>query len=82
MECQEKKAISEREKYGIVVNKLPQQKEEEEEEIVKKSDMAGMGVMGSSLGKRGLDTGEEETFKAVSFKKPKAFRKKKTADYG
>jgi len=79
----DKKTGNERDKYGIVVNKLPQKREEEEEEKVSKGDMAGMGVLGSTLGKRGLDTGEDEaSFKAVSFKKPKAFRRKsKDAGY-
>jgi len=77
----EVKTVSERQKYGIVVNKMPVASEPEEEEVIKKSDMAGMGVMGMSLGKRGHEAVEEEGFKAVSFKKPKAFRKKKTTDY-
>lgn len=82
-ERKENQKGNEREKYGIVVNKLPQRKDEDEEEKVSKGDMAGMGVLGSTLGKRGLDAGEDDaSFKAVSFKKPKAFRKKKTADYG
>ena len=41
--------------------------DDEEDDIVSKSDMAGCGV----TGKRSLDDATDESFKKVSFKKPK-----------
>lgn len=50
--------------------------DEDEDDIVSKSDMAGCVT-----GKRTFDDAEDEAFKKVSFKKPKAFRKKMRAEY-
>jgi len=61
------KHAEEREKYGIVVNKMKKVVDDEEDDIVSKSDMAGCGV----TGKRSLDDATDESFKKVSFKKPK-----------
>merc|ERR1712216_963889 len=59
--------VSERESFGIVVNKKKRTTDDEEEGLVSKTDMANC-----VLGKHPLDEaaeGEESSFKKVEFKK-------------